>query len=288
MEKSELDWVALGLLPHVGGKTMRALLAHFDSDLSAILTADEEALREVPGVGPVIAQNIQQIDLPQVERYVADWQKAGVSIFIRRNSAYPARLLELSDEPPTLFVRGMWDSAFWDKTIAIVGTRNPSPQSLNRAYRLGAHMAGDGYTVVSGLALGIDGSAHRGALSTPGGQTVAVLGSGVLNVYPPENVLLAQSIVQRGALVCEVSPDSVVSTPGLVARNRIISGMSEAVIVVETEIDGGAMRAARRSLELGRKVYTLDTGASGNRALIQEGAIVVGNVDGFALRGMDE
>ncbi len=276
MEKSELDWVALGLLSHVGGKTMRALLAHFDSDLSALLTSDEDALREVPGVGPVIAQSIQQIDLPQVERDVMDWQKAGVSIFIRRNSAYPARLLELSDEPPTLFVRGKWDLSFWDKTIAIVGTRRPNPQSLRQAYQLGALMARDGYTVVSGLALGIDGAAHRGALSTPGGRTVAVLGSGVLNVYPPENELLAQSIMQRGALVCEVSPESVVGAPGLVARNRIISGLSDAVIVVETDVDGGAMRAARRSFELGRKVYVLDNGASGNRALIKEGAIVLG------------
>ncbi len=129
--------------------------------------------------------------------------------------------------------------------------------------------------MISGLALGIDGAAHLGALAYPPGITSAVLGSGVLTVYPPQHRTLAQAIQGRGALLSETHPEAQPNAARLVARNRIISGLSEAIIVVQTEIDGGAMHAARRAFDQGRRVYTLASDASGNQALIDLGAVVI-------------
>ena len=277
-------WVALSLSRHIGGKTLRALLAQFDNDPYGVLAAEEDALRDVPGVGPAIARHIQQIHLPSVAEAITRWQEAGVLILAQRDPAYPAALLELEDEPPTLFVRGDWDPARLDGAVAVVGTRDPSPEAVELATRLGAQLAESGRPVVSGLARGIDAAAHRGALAVPGAYVLAVLGSGVLNVYPPEHAPLAEAVRRGGALLCEVSPDATVSTPGLVARNRIISGLSEAVIVVETADDGGAMHAARRALAQGRAVYAVDNGASGNRALLANGAHPVApDLEGWGL-----
>jgi DNA processing protein len=157
--------------------------------------------------------------------------------------------------------------------MAIVGTRNPSAQAYQIATALGTHFAHSGSTVVSGLARGIDTAAHLGALQA-GGHTLAVLGSGVCNIYPPENAALAFRILETSALVSEVPPFDGPSTPRLVARNRIISGLSEGVIVVESNDDSGAMHAAKRAREQNRRVYTFDLPASGNQKLIAEGAKV--------------
>jgi DNA processing protein len=123
--------------------------------------------------------------------------------------------------------------------------------------------------------VGVDTAAHLGAMASPEGYTLAVLGSGVLNVYPPENHNMEKGILQRGAFLCEVHPKAKVNSPALVARNRIISGLSEGVIVVETEIDGGAMHAARFAKLQGRKVYVVENDASGNRALLADGAVPI-------------
>lgn len=265
-------WVALSLSRHIGGKKLRALLNHFDHDLKAILSASEADLQQVAGVGPKIAAEICRIDLAMVEKQIEKWQQAGVRIITRRDAEFPAELLTLEDEPPTLFVRGQWKKELFSHSYALVGTRSPSRHAQEAAYKLGAALAERGCTVVSGLAVGIDSSAHRGALSVPTGITAAVLGSGVLNIYPPENRPLAEKIMERGVILCEVSPDTTVNSAFLVARNRIITGLCERLIVVETGINGGAMYAARRALEQGRPIYTLDLPANGNQTLLAEGA----------------
>jgi DNA processing protein len=130
--------------------------------------------------------------------------------------------------------------------------------------------------VVSGLALGVDAVAQRSVMTVPDGETFAVLGSGVWNVYPPTNRELAECIGGYwGALVCEVQPDAGVNPAALVARNRIITGLSRAVFIIETEADGGAMHAARFAKAQGRAIYTLDLPASGNQQLIAEGAQII-------------
>jgi len=263
-------WVSLSIQRHIGGKTLKALLAHFGS-VQAILQADAAALRRVRGVGPRIAASITHIDPNAIERALADWLARDVRVIPSPCQDFPAPLKQLDDPPPTLFVRGGWSQRWWDSAVAIVGTRQPSPQARTQAMQIGAELAGQGYTVVSGLALGVDSAAHAGALAT--GRTVAVLGNGVLNPYPAENRPLAATIMHQGALICECAPDAEANAPRLVSRNRIISGLVGALIVIETAVDGGAMYAARAALSLGRPVYAVDRPASGNRALIADGAI---------------
>jgi DNA processing protein len=277
LQSNDIDpaWVALSLLKHVGSKTLRAMLAHFDNDLHAILHADAAALRQVRGVGSKIASAVQQIDVPATARAMQRWQSAGVQIVTLFDPTYPARLRDLDDAPPTLFVRGSLQQAHRLRGIAMIGTRTPTREAAIAAHRVAAQFADAGYTLVSGLALGIDSLAHRAALDRSAGSTIrtlAVLGSGVLDLYPPENIPLAKEVMSNGALLCEVAPDAPVSPAGLVARNRIITGLCERIIVIESEVGGGAMHAARFAFAQGRKVYTLDLPASGNQWLLANGA----------------
>jgi DNA processing protein len=275
-------WVALSLVEHLGGKKLRGLLAHFNGDVAAILAADERALRRVQGIGPKIAAGIRAIDLPQVERALSRWEANGVCFITLNDPTYPPLLRSVDDAPPTLFVRGTWRP--FKKAVAIVGTRRPTAEAVDTAQHLGYELARRGYVIVSGLALGIDTAAHLGALSSPDGCTLAVLGGGVLNVYPPENRALANAIALRGMLLCEVHPEAEAKPPALVARNRLISGLCDAVIVIETSDEGGAMYAAKRAFEQGRRVYALDVAATGNRALIDQ--MGAGTIDAD-LKGLD-
>jgi DNA processing protein len=268
-------WVALSLVERVGSKKLRALVTAFGS-AEAALAADKAALLDIPGIGTKTAAAICALDLREAERAIQRWQSNGVRLITLDHPAYPVRLRELDDAPPTLFVRGVWDErAVNGRAVAIVGTRSPSPQAETAAQHIAFTLAARGYSIVSGLARGIDTQAHMGALACSGGYTLAVLGGGVLNIYPPENESHAKAISMYGALVSEQMPYADSKATYLVARNRVITGLCEAVIVIETETDGGAMHAARRALEQGRRLYTLDLPASGNRALIEAGASVV-------------
>lgn len=263
-------WVALSLVEHVGGKKLRALLHHF-GDPRAILSAPPDELQRVPGIGPKIAAGIHATSFHHIETALPKWQAAGITILTLDDPAYPDRLRRLDDAPPTLFVRGLWRA--YSHAVAIVGTRTPSPDSERLAQHIASELAERGVLIVSGMALGIDRAAHLGTLACRDGYTVAVLGSGVLNIYPQENAKLAQAILSRGgALVSELHPSARPTPSHLVARNRLISAFSDAVIIVETSVTGGAMHAARRAFEQGRAVYAVDNGASGNQALIEAGA----------------
>lgn len=268
---SRSAWIALSLVERVGSKTLRALMTHFEGDLEAVFRADEADLRRIPGIGAKLAQNIRAVDLAHVETQLAEWQMQGVIVLTSDDDGYPASLRAVADAPPTLFVRGTLPTK---RAIAIVGTRTPSEYAREMAYQIAVKLAERNCTVISGLARGIDTAAHLSALNVDG-QTVGVLGSGVNKVYPPENQELAEHICKRGALVSEVAPLEAPSSSRLVARNRIISGLSSAVIVVETGEDGGAMYAAKRAREQGRRVYTLDLPVSGNQKLMSEGVDVL-------------
>ena len=274
-------WVALSLVEHLGAVKMRLLLDYF-GDLDAVLNADARALRQVPGIGPKISESIVNMDARQIAEALPRWQAAGVRVLTASDPLYPRRLSDLDDAPPTLFARGTL-CAPDQRAVAVVGTRTPSPEAIDAAQRIGYGLAARGIAVVSGLALGVDTAAHLGALAARDGCTLAVLGSGVLNIYPPANRALAQAILQRGALVSETAPGAGPKPSSLVARNRLISGLSEALIVIETREDGGAMHAARFAQKQGRRVYALDCGASGNQALLADGALPISaDLDGFA------
>jgi DNA processing protein len=183
---------------------------------------------------------------------------------------YPANLLKCEGAPPVLFVRGSFDQRD-SLAVAIVGTREPQPESAELAYALGCELAARGWAVISGLALGIDAAAHRGAL-TSGGRTIAVLGSGLRRVYPPVHEELAIQIAAHGAVISELPPDEQVSAQTLIARNRITSGLSRAVIVVQSGEDSGSMSTARKARIQNRGVFAVLGGDTGCDALIASGA----------------
>ena len=271
----EIQWVALGLVPHLGAKTLRNLRDCFDDDLGAALAADEAKLLDVPGVGVKIARGIAGIDLAETARDISIWEKQGIQVLTPLDKElYPRPLRDIPDYPLVLFARGEWHTGLWRKAMAIVGTRTPSPKAESSAWRLAANMAHDGRAVVSGLALGIDAAAHDGAMRA-GGASLAVLGSGLLHVYPPQNEDIAKRLRQSGALISEVRPDLSTNAQRLVSRNRIISAMSSEVTVVESDEDGGAMHAARFAREQARPIYAYDLPAAGNQMLIQQGAKVM-------------
>ena len=268
-------WIALSLLRHVGSKTLRALVAYFGS-ADNVLHASRKDLLSVHGVGAVIADAILAIDIDKTNAEIEQWQRANITIAPRYTPQYPPMLRDLDDEPATLFYRGAYDvTTLGEKGVAIIGTRNPSQIARQTAFQLGAKLAKQGYIIVSGLAHGIDGAAHHGALGARGGQTLAVLGSGVLQIYPKQHETLAARILQNGALLSENHPQATPKAARLVTRNRIITGLAQHVIVIETAEDGGAMHAARFATIQGKKLYTLDLPVSGNQALLEQGAMCI-------------
>lgn len=282
MKRTELDaevfHITLSLSPNIGAKTLSNLRVHFRGDLGAVFAASPRELQRVRGIGAKTAAEIGRMDPARIADQIANWRQRGVAISTIGQARYPAALRDLDDGPPTLFWRGCAPPLDLLKTVAIVGTRRPSPEARFIALQLAMRLARADYAVVSGLALGIDAAAHTGALSAAG-ATIAVLGSGVLKVYPPANRELAERILKSGALVSELHPYAGANAQRLVSRNRIISGLSRAVIVVESDEAGGAMYCARFAREQKRPVYTFDLPASGNQALIRSGALVLNRDD---------
>ena len=275
-------WVALSLIPGLGVRTLDRLLDAFGS-LAAILDAPPDALMAVPRVGPKTAAAIRAVDLARTRADIARWQASGIAILLHTGADYPAALKALDDPPPVLFRRGATLPQD-DRAIAVVGTRRPSAPARELASRLAGELAARGWTVVSGLASGIDTAAHRGALDA-GGRTLAVLGSGLGAIYPAHNARLAARIADSGALFCETHPEAAPNSPVLVARNRLISGLCHAVIVVEAGAQSGSLHAARFAGQQGRIVFAVDSPAPGNRQLIANGARPLA-LDGDSLSGL--
>ena len=272
----------LSLVSGVGPRIRKTLLAHFGS-AQAVLAAAPSDLREVPGIGAKISRAIsaaaREID---VEAELAMCRERHIAVIIESDDAYPSRLKEIPDPPGVLFVRGAFAPTD-GLAVAIVGTRHATQYGLAQAERLAAGLSRAGYTIVSGLARGIDAAAHRGALKA-GGRTLAVLGSGVLNVYPPEHVELAGEISLRGAVMSENPPLSPPLAGAFPQRNRIITGLSLGVIVVEASERSGALISARHAMEQGREVFAVpgrvdNRMSRGCHRLIRDGAKLVESVD---------
>ncbi len=276
MRKSDAGWVALALVDHLGGNKLTTLSSLFEGDLEAILRADEASLRRVRGIGPKIAASIRAIEpeaIDRLNRQLESWDNADIRYAIIGDNRYPTRMQHLPDPPAIVFWRGIQDAIPTSDvpSIAIVGTRQPTPRAAEAAERLAYEAASRGYVIVSGLATGIDTAAHRGALAA-GGRTLAVLGGGILNIYPPENRPLAEQLTRCGALISEIRPTAAARTAALVARNRLISAFSDRMLVVETAVDGGAMHAAKRAIASNIPLFTFDLPATGNQSLIALGA----------------
>ncbi len=261
--------VALSLIPGLGSKMLHRLLDTFGA-LDSIFQASRDALLAVPGIGPKLAAAILAADLDPIHAEIVRWQADGVQIARGDDLCIPRLLRELDDTPPVLFWRGTLRSDE-TRTVAIVGTRTPSAPARRTAEALASALAACGCTVVSGLAAGIDTAAHRGALRA-GARSLAVLGSGVNVIYPPGNQALARQIIANGAVMAEVHPDAGPNAPALVARNRLISGLSQAIVVIEAGETSGSLHAARFARAQGRVVYAVEGRAAGTRQLIETGA----------------
>ncbi len=251
------------------------LIAHFGS-VEKLKTASIESLTQVEGIGPRRAEAVfnsrdnSSVDI-EIERACA----VGARIICWEDNTYPAQLRHCNDPPVCLYVRGQLQQAD-AVSIAIVGSRKSSRYGYDQAHRFGALIAGAGFTVVSGMARGIDGYAHQGAMSASG-RTVAVLGCGVDVVYPPEHGTLANQIIANGALVSELPIGAQPTTGSFPSRNRIIAGMSLGTLVVEASNRSGALITARLANEYNREVFAipgrLDTPtAIGTNKLIQSGS----------------
>ena len=276
------DHVRLACLPGVGSRTRRDLLARFGSP-GAVLAASPGELAAVPGVGRRIAKAIPALADPAGADEVLDLcRERGVTMLVEDGDGYPPLLGRISDPPGLLFVRGSIQPCD-SLAIAIVGSRHATTYGRRIACQLAGGLARAGYTIVSGLARGIDAAAHRGALDA-GGRTLAVLGSGVLNIYPPEHAALAAEVMAQGALLGEAPPLAAPQPGCFPQRNRIVSGLSLGVIVVEAAERSGALITARLAGEQGREVFAvpgpIDSRLSrGCHALIRDGARLVQGID---------
>lgn len=272
----------LTLVPGVGPRLTMALLDRFGTAAGALAAAPSE-LRSVPGIGGKLSQAI--IKAPSREDAEAEIERCrslGISLLTPRTAGYPRMLTEIHDPPAVLFARGAIEPRD-SLAVGIVGSRHATQYGVAQAERLAGSLSRAGLTIISGLARGIDAAAHRGALAA-GGRTIAVLGSGLLNIYPPEHAELAEQVVAAGAILSEAPPHAQPMSGAFPQRNRLISGMSLGIIVVEAATQSGALITARHATEQGRDIFSVpgrvDSRLSrGCHRLIRDGAKLVETAD---------
>jgi DNA processing protein len=283
--------LALALTPGLGPRLTKAVLDHFGSP-AAVLRATPAELEAVPQVGAKLARKFTDgFRNVNVDREWDLIRRHGVTVAVRGDTDYPERLAAIDDPPGLLYFRGAITPADAN-AVGIVGSRGCTAYGRRVAGRMAAGLVRAGVTVVSGLARGIDGAAHRGALDA-GGRTIAVLANGLSTVYPPEHADLAAQVAANGAVITE-TPMTMDPQPGMFpARNRIISALSRAVVVVEANERSGALITATHAAEQGRQVFAVpgnaDSPASaGCLELIRKGAVMVRHADDILedLRGI--
>jgi DNA processing protein len=273
-----LGWLALALTPGLGARMAGKLLRAMGSP-EAIFSASLTEL-EAQRLPAAVAQALHtRQPLSAAAKELAQAQAAGIRLVTWDEPEYPIRLREIYDPPPLLYVRGNID-LLNRHTISIVGSRRPTPYGNQMAEKLAQDLADRGLVIVSGLARGIDSSAHRGALKSSSGATIGVLGCGVDVIYPKENKKIFAEMEQRGAIVSEFALGTFPGPQNFPIRNRIISGMSLGVVVVEGAQYSGSLITARLAMEFGREVYGVPGNATqltsfGPNQLIKQGAKLV-------------
>ncbi len=281
-EQRLLQALRLSLTSGIGPRIQQALLERFDAP-QGVLAATAAQLQSVPGVGPKLAHELcKQAGSNDAEREWARCQELGIRVLLRDEDDYPRLLQEVCDPPAVLYCRGQMEPQD-ELAVGIVGARRCTLYGKQQAERLASGLARAGMTVVSGLARGIDGAAHRGALEA-GGRTIAVAATGLAMVYPPEHEELAGQISRAGAVLSEARLDQKPVAGLFPQRNRIISGLCAGVIVVEASLRSGALHTARHAMEQGREVFAvpgrIDSLASeGCHNLIRDGVCLIRSVD---------
>lgn len=276
------DLVALGLVPGLGPRLTAALLERFGS-AAAILKATPAELRGVRHIGEKLAADLHAaMSRSDVSEELALIERHAVRLMALGGPEYPASLALTPDAPHLLYLRGALEARD-ARAVGIVGSRHCTAYGRRVAERLAVGLVNKGYTIVSGLARGIDSAAHEGALKA-GGRTLAVLAGGLSRVYPPEHVELAERVQASGALLTEAAMSMQPMAGMFPARNRIISGLSKGVIIVEAAERSGALITARHAAEQGRTVFAVpgpvdSVASSGTNALIRQGAILVRNAE---------
>ncbi len=275
--EEELHWLAFKLVPGLGARTSRKLLDRFHTP-QAIFRASRTEL-ESAGLSGAVAQSIAsgctfEDAVTQQEKMA----EAGAALVTMGDPRYPSSLKDIYDPPPVLFARGRLE-LLQSLSLGVVGTRRPTPYGVAVAERLSADLAHAGLAIVSGMARGIDTAAHKGALKA-GGETVAVLGCGVDVVYPSENRRLAAEIAGAGLIVSEFPMGSTAFPQNFPIRNRIISGLSIGVLVVEGAQYSGSAITAKLAMDQGREVFAVPGNITsklswGPNLLIKQGAHIV-------------
>ena len=265
--------IFLNSLPQLGSIKIRSLMRHFGSAVLA-LKAPLEEIAALPGFGPRLLQSWKTgLEKKVWEEELKLAERSRVAIIPFTSPYYPKRLLDTSDFPILLYIQGslLKEDA---RCLAVVGTRQASIYGLEIAKTISRELASAGFTIVSGLARGVDTAAHQGALQ--GGRTCAVLGSGLSRLYPQENTSMAEVIKQQGALISEFSMAAPPNRHHFPQRNRIVSGLSLGTIVIEAPLKSGAMLTAERAVSQGRPAFALPGRSDqethrGNHQLIKEG-----------------
>jgi len=275
-------WLALGRVKGLGGVGFKKLAAHFVDPTRALFASAAE-LERIDGLHREVIKGLAYFsEWTEVDDELRRTRAAGIDIVSFSDPSYPERLRAIADPPPCLYMKGRLNGAD-EKAVAIVGSRSASDYGRRVARDLARGLAALGFTVVSGMARGIDGVAHESALQA-GGRTIAVLGSGVERAYPPEHDGLYRRICEQGAVISELPVGTRPMAFNFPARNRLISGLSLGVVVVEATEKSGSLITAALAVEQGREVFAVpgEVGASRSRGahrLIRQGAKLVESVD---------
>ncbi len=269
-------WLSLCLTPGLGAATIRRLLQEFGLPEN-VLSANPESIARIAGAEPATALKARVSDTA-VEKSLLWAAQTGNHVVTLADASYPRPLLEISDPPPLLYARGD-PELLGRQSLAVIGSRNGTPQGLRNAEAFARTFSEGGLTIVSGLALGIDAAAHRGGLAGAG-STIAVLGTGIDIVYPARNAALFAQIGERGLLLSEYPIGTPAIGHNFPRRNRLISGLARGCLVVEAAIGSGSLITARFAAEQGREVFAIPGSihsplSRGCHALIKQGAKLV-------------
>ena len=267
-------WIGFNLIKGIGAVRLQALIQHF-GDLEIAWKAAPVDLAEA-GLGKkVIERVVQARESVNLEKLWEQILNQGIQILTWQDDVYPSRLKEIDQPPPVLYIRGEYlqEDLF---AVALVGTRRVTAYGRQITEEIAAFLAANGITVISGLARGVDAVAHSAALKA-GGRTLAILGSGVDRIYPPEHRALAEQIMERGAIISDYALGTPPDASNFPPRNRIISGLSLAVVVIEAGETSGALITAEFAAEQGREIFAvpgsiLAPQSKGTNKLIQQGA----------------
>lgn len=277
---SYLPWFTLKYVPGIGNHLYKRLIGRFGSP-EHVFDASRDSLLEVEGITPRLISSLRKARLP--EEAIKDLDlvaQKGYGIVCLTDPGYPPLLREIPDPPPFLYVFGTLDPSA--HLLAVVGSRNATPYGVTTTHRLCSDLAGKGLTIVSGMARGIDTAAHEGALMGKG-HTIAVLGSGLEQIYPAENRELFQKITENGAVISEFALSALPEAHHFPQRNRVISGMSLGTLVVEATRNSGSLITARLAAEQNREVFAIPGSiqsfkSTGTHILIKQGAKLVEHV----------